>query len=459
MTQAHSPTPVTSFPVISPADAHAAPWYDEVPRSIRTQVIFGLLVLAMAFGGFGVWAFTAPLAAAIMAPGSFVATGRNKMVQHLEGGIIKDITVSEGDFVTEGAALLRLDETAALANERALFLRRARLDAMEARLQAEYDQADRLVFPDWLARARADPEIAAMLDSQRLSFEIARTRLTNELALLTRNISALESRSQGYGAQLTATEAQLDILREDHASKAQLLEQGLIRRTEMNALRRALAETEGQAGRLRAEVTESAEMQARYRAQMDQAISTYRQAALDELQQVQAELDTVREQERKASSVLKRVVIEAPVTGTVVRLNYSGAGGVIEAGKVIAEILPAEAPLIIETVIARNDIDSVKVGQVASVRLIALNQRTTPVLQGRVFYVSADAIADRTEGVQREVYLARVELPSSELRRVPGFAPLPGMPVEVMIQTAERSFAQYLVKPITDSMQRAFREQ
>jgi HlyD family secretion protein len=193
---------------------------------------------------------------------------------------------------------------------------------------------------------------------------------------------------------------------------------------------------------------------------MEQTISTYRQAALDELQQVQAELDSVREQERKASSVLRRVVIDAPVSGTVVRLNYSGAGGVVEAGKVIAEILPSDVPLIIETLIARTDIDNVRLGQGAAVRLIALNQRTTPILQGKVFYVSADAIADKNaEGLaQREVYLARIELPAAELRRVPGFAPMPGMPVEVMIQTAERTFAQYIAKPITDSMQRAFRE-
>lgn len=436
-----------------------APWHDDVPRSIRGLAGFGVALMVVAFGGFGVWAFQAPLAAAIMAPGSFVATGRNKMIQHLEGGIIKEIVVSEGDFVTEGAPLLRLDETAALANERALFLRRARLEAMESRIRSEYDRKDALDLPQWLAAARADLEVATILDSQQLAFDMARTRLSNELALLDRNISALRSRSVGYDAQLTATRAQLAILQEDLAAKEQLLETGMIRRTEINTLRRLIAEAGGQAGRLAAEMAESTEMQAKYEAQMDQAIATYRQAALDELQTVQAELDSVREQERKAANVLRRVVIVAPVTGTVVRLNYSGAGGVVEPGKVIAEILPAEAPLIIETMIARTDIDNVRVGHAASIRLSALNQRTTPILEGKVFYVSADAIADKDDGIPREVYLARIALPAAELRRVPGFAPLPGMPVEVMIRTTERTFAQYLAKPITDSMQRAFREQ
>ena len=441
-----------------PADSTT--WYDEVPRSIRGHVTVGLVILGLAFGGFGVWAFTAPLAAAIMAPGSFVATGRNKMIQHLEGGIIKEIMVSEGDFIEAGAPIMRLDETAAMANERALFLRRARLEAMEARILAEYNQDSKLVFPDWLIAAASDPEVAGMIDNQQLTFDIGHTRLDSELSLLERNISALKVRAEGYSAQLRSTKSQIEILTEDYESRSTLLAAGLIRRTEVNALRRAIAEAEGQAGRLHAEVTEAVEMQEKYGAQMEQTISTYRQAALDELQQVQAELDSIREQERKASSVLKRVVIDAPVAGTVVRLNYSGAGGVVEAGKVIAEILPSDVPLIIETLVARTDIDNVRLGQAAAVRLTALNQRTTPILQGKVFYVSADAIADKTsEGIaQRDVYLARIELPSSELRRVPGFAPMPGMPVEVMIQTAERTFAQYITKPITDSMQRAFRE-
>lgn len=435
-----------------------ASWDAEVPRSIRSYVIAGLLICTLAFGGFGFWAFTAPLAAAVMSPGSFVATGRNKLVQHLEGGIIAEIAIEEGDRVTAGQPILRLDETTALANQRALFLRRVRLEAIEARILAEYDARPVLVFPEWMRKARVDPEVATMLDSQLLSFEIARTRLENDLSLIDRNIAVLESRSGGYAAQETALMRQLDLLREDRDAKATLLDRGLIRRSELNALERAVAEAEGQLGQVRAEIAESTEMQAKYEEQKEQAIATYRQAALDELETIQSELDTVREKERDAQSTLKRVVIEAPVSGTVVRLNYSGVGGVVEAGKVIAEILPTDVPLIIETMIARTDIDAVAVGQTAAVRLTALNQRTTPVLEGEVFYLSADAIVDKEGDAAREVYLARIKLPVSELTRVPGFVPVPGMPVQVMIQTAERTFAQYLAKPIADSMQRAFRE-
>lgn len=162
---------------------------------------------------------------------------------------------------------------------------------------------------------------------------------------------------------------------------------------------------------------------------------------------------------RKAENVLSRTEVLAPVSGAVVRLYYHTTGGVIESGRAIAEILPDDAPLIIETLVERGDIDSVKTGLQATVRLIALNQRTTPILTGEVFYISADAVAQASDAAKgREVYVVRVLLSPEELARVPGFSPKPGMPVEMMIETDARTFAQYISKPVVDSMARAFRE-
>ena len=174
---------------------------------------------------------------------------------------------------------------------------------------------------------------------------------------------------------------------------------------------------------------------------------------------VQGELDGVREQARAALNVKDRADLIAPVSGVVVRLYYHTSGGVIESGRPILEILPEDQPLIVEVQIPRADIDSVRTGQPATVRLTALNQRTTPVLNGEVFYVSADAVTDNSTGMAKEVYVARISTSPKELRRVANFVPTPGMPAEIMIQTAERTFAQYLAKPIADSMTRAFREQ
>jgi len=437
----------------------AAEWYDEVPRSIARHVVFGLALMASAFGGFGLWAFRAPLAAAVIAQGSFVATGQNKIIQHLEGGIIKEILVQEGDYVRQGQNILSLDETAALANERELFLRRARLEATQARLLAEHNGKPRIVFPEQLLEQRGDPEVAAILDSQRLAFNVARSGLANDIALLTRNIDALEIRKRGYEVQLETHRQQMALLQEEHETKKSLLESGLVPRTEVTALRRAILAAEGQAGRLESEIDEIDQMHRKFLTQIDKTEDEYSRAALDELQAIQAELESIREKSRKAENVLQRANVVAPVSGTVVRLYYHTAGGVIETGKPIAEILPSDAPLIVEVLVPRTDIDSVRTGQKATVRLVALNQRTTPVLNGEVNYVSADAIADTTDGTVREVYVARVTLDNKELDRVPGFVPVPGMPVQIMIQTAERTFAQYIAKPIVDSMSRAFREQ
>lgn len=434
-------------------------WYAEVPRSVKKHVLFGLLLFALTFGGFGYWAFTAPLAAAVISPGSFVATGRNKIVQHLEGGIIKQILVQEGETVEVGQTILTLDETAALATERELFLRQVRLEAMEARIFAEMDDAERLTFPERVEALRADFDVASMLEAQTITFEAAKRQLDNDVALLRQSIDALTVRARGYELQLSSTQQQLEILMEDLESKQALLDRGLIRRSEVNTLRRAIAEAEGQIGRLTAEINEIAALKERYAAQIEQTISERKSAALDELQLVQSELESVREQARRAENILRRSEVVAPVSGTVVTLHYHTSGGVIESGNPIAEILPTGEPLIIEVSIPRTEIDVVRQGQEATVRLTSLNARTTPILSGNVFYVSADSIVDTSQEMPQEVYLARVSVPPEQLDRVRGFTPTPGMPVEIMIQTEERTFFEYLMRPIADSMNRAFREQ
>ncbi|NOD86374.1 HlyD family type I secretion periplasmic adaptor subunit [Ruegeria sp. HKCCD6119] len=444
---------------VNNSDNEPEVWYAEVPRSINRLIVIGVVLLVVCFGGFGVWSFSAPLAAAVIAQGSFVATGRNKIVQHLEGGIIEDIKVVEGQAVQAGQVLMTLDQTSAQANERELHIRKLRLQAMTERLLAEYGERDRLVFSQALVKASDDPEVMAILDGQKLSFDVSRKTLLNDLALLERNMEALKIRSSGFEAQLDSMARRAEILQEEFEAKSQLFEKGLVRKGELNTIRRVQAEAEGQQARLQAEAAEINQMLLKYDEQIARTRSAYREAALDELGVIEADLESVREKSRQARSVLDRAVVRAPVTGTVVRLHYHTPGGVIETGEPIAEILPADAPLIIEAQIPRTEIDSVVTGQTATVRLIALNQRTTPVLYGEVFYISADALLEDSTGVPQEVYLARVSLTPDELQRVRGFVPTPGMPAEIMIQTEERTFAAYIAKPVSDSMSRAFREQ
>ncbi|WP_109313363.1 HlyD family type I secretion periplasmic adaptor subunit [Ruegeria sp. AU67] len=435
-----------------------AVWYAEVPRSIHRFVTVGLILLVVCFGGFGVWSFSAPLAAAVIAQGSFVATGRNKIVQHLEGGIIEDIKVIEGQSVIKGQVLMTLDQTSAESNERELFIRKIRLQAMSQRLSAENNERDRLEFSPELIEASNDVEVMAILDGQKISFDVSRKTLLNDIALLERNMEALKIRSSGFEAQLESMVRRSEILQEEFETKQALFKKGLVRKGDINTIRRVQAEAEGQLARLTAETAEINQMLLKYEEQISRTRSAYREAALDELSVIAADLESVREKSRQARSVLDRAVVRAPVTGTVVRLHYHTAGGVIETGEPIAEILPSDAPLIIEAQIPRTEIDSVVMGQQATVRLVGLNQRTTPVLSGEVYYVSADALVEDSGGIPQEVYLARISLEPDEMDRVRGFVPTPGMPAEIMIQTEERTFAAYIAKPVTDSMSRAFRE-
>ncbi|RWM93093.1 MAG: HlyD family type I secretion periplasmic adaptor subunit [Mesorhizobium sp.] len=441
------------------AKVHDIEWYSEVPRSIWKQTAFGALLITVAFGGFGTWAFTAPLASAIIAQGSFVATGQNKIVQHLEGGIIKEILVNEGDHVSLDQPLIKLDETAAQTNERQLFLRKARLEAIAARLNAEVHGSGKIRFPAIILDNRFDPEVSPIMESQQANFEAAERKRDSDIALFDQNKKAMEFRNEGIEEQISSVRRQLQFLKEEYQGKQRLLEQGLIRGTEVKAIQRAMADADGQIGKMVAEVAENREQIVRFEQQITQTKDTYRQAALQELQSLEAELDAVREKSREAENVLRRVTIKAPEPGTIIRMYYHTAGGVIESGKAILEILPSDVPLVIEAQVPRTDIDNIKVGQKASIRLIALNRRTTPVLEGEVYYVSADALPEMSGPTPKEVYLARVRVPASELAKVHGFTPTPGMPAEILVATESRTFFSYLTKPIADSMARAFMEQ
>ncbi|MDC0739495.1 HlyD family type I secretion periplasmic adaptor subunit [Cognatishimia sp. SS12] len=434
-------------------------WSSELPRQIWRIGIVGLFLMFGALGGFGYWAFSAPLAAAVVSQGSFVATGRNKVIQHFEGGIIKDIIASEGDAVQAGDTLITLDTTPSFTKLTELTLRKARLDAMVTRLKAQYGNDTQLTFASALrTQAITDIGLADILDSQSQSFELSRDKLENELQLLNSNISAQELRIWGYEEQSKALDDQMALLNEDLAAKRELFSSGLTRKTEINALQRALVDARGQKARLAAEIGESESMIGKYRKQALQIRHAYSQEALDELQAAQAELDSINEQILSAEDVLRRTEITAPVSGTVFRMHYHTSGGVIKGGQEIAEILPMDAPLIIETLIPRTEIDSVQIGQHAFVRLTALNQRTTPVLDGEVFYLSADAVHNAADATNPEVYIARINITPESIAKVPRFVPTPGMPVEILIATEERTFFQYLTKPIVDSMSRAFRE-
>jgi HlyD family secretion protein len=446
----------------APAPLTPRSWYDDMPRATKTHKVLGYTAVAITVLGFGLWANVALISGAIVATGLFVTTGQNKVVQHFEGGVIKDILVREGDIVEPGQVLVRLDDTTPRAELRRLAIRNVLNTAKTARYMAEIQGERNVDFPTELAPKSASLDIRdidEIIDTQRLAFDARRKNVDTQIAALTDAINGLQQRIDAGGLQEQSVRQQVDLIREEFASKSTLLPGGLIKKSELLALQRSEANLVGEIGRLGGDIGDARARIARTKEEIAGVRATAIKDAVEQLHQVGADLADVRERMRAAEGVLSRIEIKAPVRGAVVKLRYHTAGGVIEPGKPVLEIVPLREDLLVEARVRSRDIDHVEIGQRAEVRLTALDQRTTPMAHGHVVYVSADAVPDDAKpGQAPDSYITRVRLDQLGSGSDPNFKAKPGMPAEVYIQTGERTFFQYLMKPVTDSMNRAFRE-
>ncbi len=448
------------------ASAPLDTWQRHVPNGIRRPTIVGLAIVAAWICGFALWAAMAPLDGAVVASGSFVATGQNKQVQHLEGGIIRDMLVREGDLVQAGQTLVRLDDTPAKSKLRRLVLREYRLLTMQARLEAQIDLKEDFILPEALAASAKDPEVAQIFARQKMELKARRQNQADEEQVLRKEVAALKESIGGYAAQTKSVEQRLTLFTEELKDKKSLLDRQLARKTEVMALRRAEADLAGSRGELLGRIADSRERIARSEQQITELRSSAMQKTIEELRQTETELDDVREQIGASRDVLERIDVRSPDRGIVVRVNYHSNGAVVAPGAVILELLPVDDKLVIEGRVNPNDISHVHDGQDALVRLTALNQRLTPVIAAHVVYVSADAIADQQQQQQANLvpfhhqsYIVRVKLDEDDVRKKIGdFNPTPGMPADVYIKTGERTFFEYMLRPVLDSFSRAFRE-
>jgi HlyD family secretion protein len=439
-------------------------WHRDVPRSATRPIIIGVGVL-FAWGlGFGAWAAMAPLDGAVVASGRFVATGQNKQVQHLEGGIVRETLVKEGDLVVANQPLIRLDDTAVNAKLRRLVLREYRLLAIQARLNAEISSHDELEVPAALADRMTDPEIKAIVDGQSTELAARRSKLQAEEMVLKKESSALQESIAGFQSQAESIKSRLSLFDAELQDKNSLLDRQLVRRPEIFALQRSQAGLSGDLGEILGRMADARERIARADQQITQIRSAATQEAVASLRKAEADLDDVQEQIHAARDVVDRIEIRAPVPGIVVKLNYNTPGGVIGAGDVILELLPTNDALVIEARVKPSDIVHVKEGQPALVRLVALNQRLTPMIEGTVQYVSADSVQDHNlkageTSDRQSSFVVRVKLSESDARsKAHDFQPTPGMPADIFIKTAQRTFFEYMMRPVNDTFSRAFRE-
>ncbi|MBY6139648.1 HlyD family type I secretion periplasmic adaptor subunit [Leisingera daeponensis] len=424
----------------------------------RRPLIIGLITLAVLVGGFGSWSVLSSISGAVVATGRIEVDRNRQVVQHLDGGIVAEILVDEGDMVQEGDTLIRLDATELTSQlvivEGQLF----ELMARRGRLEAERDEAAEITFdPELLKAAETQPEVKDLVEGQRRLFHARRETTAREIDQLEKRRVQIEEQIRGIQAQQTSLKVQLDLIGEELGNQQSLLDRGLAQAATVLNLRRTQASLDGQLGELVA-----AEAQAEGRiTEIDIEIlklgTGQREEAITRLRDLRYQELELAETRRSLRQRLARLDITAPVSGVVYGLQVQTPRSVIRPADPVLYLVPQDRPLVIAAQVAPTDIDQLFTGQEVTLRFSALDQRSTPELFGHVTQVSADAFEDQGSGIS--YYRAEIELNPGEQGRLPaGTVLIPGMPVESYIRTADRSPLAYLVKPLTDYFNKAFRE-
>ncbi|WP_374650955.1 HlyD family type I secretion periplasmic adaptor subunit [Dongia sp.] len=425
--------------------------------SLRRYVILGLAVVFIGFGGFLLWGLLASLDRAAIADGTVVVDSNKKSVQHLEGGIVRELLVRDGDQVKGGDVLLRLDRTQVQAQISQLHMEHYSRLARIARLTAEQEAKRDIAFPPELLVAAEESAVKVLMASQKSLLEARMSAYEEGVGMRQKKISETENEIDGLKSQIGAAQEMLAINDKQLVSIRELYKKGLTEIPRLRGLESASAELGGRIGELKSNIARSAETIAGMRIEIENLRSTRATEVNAELQQVLMEGTDYEGRLASLQDVLARMDVRAPQGGRVVNMQVFGPGAVIEPGKPILDIVPQDDQLVIEAKVKTDDIDSVHAGLPAEVRLLAYKQRRVPAIDGEVVTVSADRLVEERSGVA--YYIARVKLDLSSLPPGMNVVPYPGMPAEVMIATGPRRAIDYFTSPLTDTWNRAFREE
>lgn len=414
----------------------------------------GLALLLVVFVGFGGWAAFAPIEGAAHAPGTVTVRSYKKVIQHLEGGIVEDIRVENGDHVDAGETLLVLDSTRSRAELERAEAELAVLQAREARLLAERDGLEHIKFPSHLLEGDADT--LAAVESQKQIFETGKLARQGEMEILEQRIEQLESRVEGLKALRESKLTLAQSFAEELTDTRSLLDEGFAEKTRLRELERNLASLNGEAAELLSNIS-STEMQiGETRLQILQRQKEFRNEVVNQLGETQTRIKDTRERINSLRDVVTRSVVKAPVAGVVNGMNVHTIGGVISPGSPIAEIVPQTEELVIEARVSPADIDRVTEGLDATIRFSSFSYQTVPTIEARVINVAADSTVDENTG--NAYYRTRLEVPPEEMESLQGLTLVPGMPAEVFISTGSRTMLQYLMKPLSNVVARSFIE-
>jgi membrane fusion protein, type I secretion system len=421
---------------------------DRSPRRI------GLLILAIVFGGFGLWALVAPMDSAALAPGVVMVKGHRKTVQHLEGGIVSEILVTDGQLVEHGQTLLVLDATQARAELGILKGQYYTTRAMENRLVAERDSQAAVEFS-----ADLDVDDARALEAIKNEEQIFLARRADrlgEIEVLEQRISQLESQIQGLQALISSKDEVVRSYSEEVKDLTELLSEGYVNKQRLRELQRNRSRSVGEVADHRASIAQAEVQIGETRLQILQLNKRFTTEVVDQLAETQGRVYDLRERISAIQDRLRRTVITAPEAGIVLGMNTHTIGGVVRPGEALLDIVPELAELVVDARVSPMDIDRVSVGTEATVRFSAFKSATTPTIFAVVTKISADRLVDEQTGIP--YYLARVEVSEEGRNMLGSLILVPGMPAEVLIKTGERTLFEYLVQPARNAFARSLIE-
>ncbi|MGF9761190.1 HlyD family type I secretion periplasmic adaptor subunit [Microvirga sp. 0TCS3.31] len=425
-------------------------------RVLRQSAVAGVAMIALFGGTIGLWAATSTLSGAVVAGGQFVVDTSVKKIQHSTGGIVGELKVKEGDRVSQGDLLVRLDETVTRANMQVVSKQLDEYIGRQARLEAERDGTPEVQMPSEFAHRLNDPAVQKIMSSERTLFTARRASRDAQKDQLKKRITQSRDEITGLKAQQNAKTREADLIVDELKGVRDLYQKNLVPITRLNALERDAASIEGQRGQLIAAVAQAESRIAETEFQIIQIDEQMRAEAMQELREIQGKVAEYTERKVAAEDQLKRIDIRAPSDGFVHQLNVHTIGGVISPAEPVMNIVPMNDKLELEAKVLPNEIDQVKLGQKATVKVHAANARMIPDLHGSVSRISADVSRDQQTGTT--FYTIRVELPQEEIKKLENLHLIAGMQAEVFVEVNQRTPFEYFFKPMQEQIARAFRE-
>lgn len=440
------PVPVTNTALLL-----AKTYDDRARRRTRTAAFAaGALALVALVGGVLV-----PIGGAVIAVAEVAPESRVKRIAHPTGGVIAEILVADGDPVQAGALLMRLDTSVSAIDAQSSSASLEQLQAQSARLAAELEGRGSITFPAaLLTRESASARDAIAAEQRR--FALGRAERASLRAQLDERINQSLRQIDGYNVQIGALQRQQELILPELESLRDLRAKGYVTIRRLNEVERTAIELDGSIGALRANIAQARAAIAQAQEQQVQVGQSARTEASAELAQVNAAINQQTVASADAGDRLDRSAIRAPQAGTVDKLAFAAIGEVVRPAETIMEIVPQQDRLVFNGLVQPNDVDRVRVGQPARVRLTAFNQATTPEFGGKVIFVSADPVSDPETGLR--FFRVRVALDRADQSAAARLELVSGMPAELFIETGSRSMLSYITKPLLDQFARAFRD-